>query len=179
MPEIPGNSPGLLKLSNEILLIIFSFISRNTDKSEDKTIFNLRLTCWRFCLLCEDKITRRTASVDFSRPESLTLFRQVLSNPRIATSISEVNVRLHFYHPWIAASFDNFVAATYSEWKQRCQDWWGMDVMTDGRVTYEHMVDRYLKIHHDEVIKEHYPSNDNNCDAQAWSGNISRQAYKI
>lgn len=180
MPENPGNTPGFLKLSNEILLIIFGLIDSNTEKkSEDNTIFNLRLTCWRFCSLCEDKITRRTASVDFSRPESLALFRQVLSNPRIATSISEVNVRLHFYHPWIAASFDNFVAAIYSEWKQRCQTWWGIDATTDGRVTYEHMIDQYLQNHHDEVIKEQCLSNDNDCNIQAWSENISRQAYTI
>ncbi|KAI6762410.1 hypothetical protein HG530_008390 [Fusarium avenaceum] len=180
MAEISGNTSWFLKLSNEILLIIFGLLDRETErKSEDKTIFSLRLTCWRFCSLCEDKIISRTASVDFSRPESLALFRQVLSNPRIATSISEVNVQLHFYHPWVAASFDNFVAAIYSEWKQRCQDWWGMDVMTDGRVTYEHMIDRYLQAHHDKVVKEQGPSNDNNCNAKAWSENISRQAYRI
>ncbi|WZH45796.1 hypothetical protein QYS62_006864 [Fusarium acuminatum] len=179
MPEIPGNTPGFLKLSNEILLIIFGLLDRKTEKKLDKTIFNLRLTCWRFCSLCEDKITSRTASVDFSRPESLALFRQVLSNPRIATSICEVNVRLHFYHPWIAASFDNFVAAIYSEWKQRSQAWSWNDTTTDGRVTYEHMIDRYLQTHHDKATKGQCSSNDNDCNIQAWSENISRQAYKI
>jgi hypothetical protein len=180
MPEIPGNTPGFLKLSNEIVLIIFGLVNSKTEKkSEDKTIFNLRLTCWRFCSLCEENITSRTASVDFSRPESLALFRQVLSNPRIAASICEVNVRLHFYHPWIAASFDNFVAAICSEWKQRSQTWSGIDATTGGRVTYEHMIDRYLQTHHDDVIKAQCPSNDNDSKAQAWSENISRQAYNI
>jgi hypothetical protein len=178
MPEIPGNMPGFLKLSNEILLIIFGLINSKTDKSEDKTIFNLRLTCWRFCSLCGVKLTSRTASVDFSRPESLALFHQVLDNPRIAASIYEVNVRLHFYHPWIAASFDNFVTAICSEWKQRSQTWSGINATTGGRVTYEHMIDRYLQTHPDEVIKAQCPSNDNDCKIQAWSRNISHQAYK-
>jgi hypothetical protein len=118
MTALPENIPGFLSLSNEVLLAVFGLCRNTEQKHLNDTISSLRLTCWRFCLLCSDYAICRCATLDFSRPESPKLFRQVVSNPRIAEGVCKVNVRLHFYHPWIAASLDNFISAILSEWEQ-------------------------------------------------------------
>ncbi|ENH74281.1 hypothetical protein FOC1_g10004887 [Fusarium oxysporum f. sp. cubense race 1] len=84
MTALPENISAFLKLSNEILLTVFRLCRSTERKHHNDTISRLRLTCQRFCLLCSDYAVRRCGTLDFSRPESVKLIREVLDNPRIA-----------------------------------------------------------------------------------------------
>ncbi|KAG4282099.1 hypothetical protein FPRO06_11002 [Fusarium proliferatum] len=156
MTAFPESIPGFLKLSNEILLAVFTLCRSTERKHQNDTIPSLRLTCKRFCLLCSDYAVRRCGTLDFSRPESVVLFRQVLDNRRIAEGVREVNVRLHFYHPWIAASLDNFTAAVLSEWGQRVQVFQAIDTNSGGQITFESLMQRFVNeahMHNDESVE--------------------------
>ncbi|KAG5789845.1 hypothetical protein H9Q69_011088 [Fusarium xylarioides] len=136
--------PFFLNLSNEILLTVFGLCKTTERKQWNDNISRLRLTCRRFCQLCSDYAARPCGTLDFSRPESVRLFSQVLDNPRIAEGLREVNVRLHFYHPWVADSLDNFTAATLSEWGQRTQMFDDIiDINSGGQVAFECLIKRF------------------------------------
>ncbi|KAF4421787.1 hypothetical protein FACUT_10874 [Fusarium acutatum] len=148
--------PLFINLSNEILLALLGLCRSTERKHQNDTISSLRLTCRRFCLLCSDYAVRRCGTLDFSRPESVKLFRQVLDNPQIAEGVREVNVRLHFYHPWIAASLDNFTAAVLSEWGQRTQIFDAIDTNLGGQITFESLMQRFINevhMHNDESVE--------------------------
>ncbi|RGP61306.1 hypothetical protein FSPOR_10052 [Fusarium sporotrichioides] len=156
MTGFPHNTSGLLKLSNEILLAIFELCRSTEQKQKRPSISNLRLTCRRFGSLCNDYPIRRCASLDFSRPESVELFQQVLRNPEITEGVHEINLRLHFYHPWIAASLDNFISAIRSEWEQRVHI---MDESignsSTGYITFEELIHQFVhdtKKNHNEPV---------------------------
>ncbi|KAL9564156.1 hypothetical protein ACKAV7_011663 [Fusarium commune] len=157
MTALPENASAFLSLSNEILITVFRLCRSIERKHHNDTISRLRLTCQRFCLLCSDYAVCRCGSLDFSRPESVKLFRQVLKNPRIAEGVCEVNVRLHFYHPWIAASLDNFTAAILSEWEQRARIFdEPIGINSDGQMTFECLIQRFIndiQMHNDESVE--------------------------
>ncbi|KAF9766744.1 hypothetical protein IL306_000817 [Fusarium sp. DS 682] len=183
MSASPENTPGLLKLSNEILLAIFELCRNTEQKQQNNTIAGLRLTCQRFCSLCNGHAIRRCATLDFSRPDSVKLFRQVLNNPRIAEGVCEVKVRLHFYHSWIAASLDNFISAICSEWEQRAQL---MDQLSacslDGQMAFEELIQRFIgdvRKHDGERVKPPKSCNKHNCQRITCPKSILHQAYDI
>ncbi|KAF4992896.1 hypothetical protein FGRMN_6839 [Fusarium graminum] len=181
MTRFPHNTPGPLKLSNEILLLIFKLCRNTGQKQQD--ISGLRLTCRRFASLCHDYPIRRCADIDFSRPDSIELFQQVLGNPQIAEGVRELNIRLHFYHPWIAASLDNFTSAILSEWEQR------LNVMDEpivnnstGQLTFEELMYQFIndiKKDHDKVIYSTEISNRHTFETATYPGSVLHQAYNI
>ncbi|KAF5556924.1 hypothetical protein FMEXI_977 [Fusarium mexicanum] len=162
MTTFPGSIPGLLKLSNEILLAVFKFCKSTERKHQNDTISSLRLTCKRLCLLCSDYAVRRCGILDFSRPQSVKLFLQVLDNPQIADGVREVNVRLHFYHPWIAASLDNFTAAILSEWGQRTRIFDAVDIKSGAQITFENLMQRFISDVHMHNAESVEPSTSRN-----------------
>ncbi|KAF5718651.1 hypothetical protein FGLOB1_1543 [Fusarium globosum] len=178
MTEFPKNIPAFLKLSNEILLAVFT-LCKSTELKHHDTISSLRLTCKRFCLLCSDYPIRRCGTLDFSRPESVKLFRRVLDNPQVAEGVREVNVRLHFYHPWIAASLDNFTAAVLSEWGQRTQIFDTIDTNLGGQVTFESLMQRFINevhMHNDASVE---PSTScNTASPTDFADSILQHAYR-
>ncbi|KAF5586846.1 hypothetical protein FPANT_7139 [Fusarium pseudoanthophilum] len=179
MAAFPGSHAGFLSLSNEVLLTVFQLCTSPERKHRDDTISSLRLTCRRFCQLCSDYPVRRCGTFDFSRPESLKLFRRVIDNPRIAEGVREVNVRLHFYHPWAAASFDNFRAAILSEWVQRVRIFEDPIFLESGQTTFEDLMRQFvcdMQLHHDESTKISRSRNTTNQTLCA--KDILQQAYK-
>lgn len=140
--------PGIFRLPNEILSAIFALQDANdeTSPSPCTEVYSLRLSCRRFCGLCNHLIVRRSTTVDISRPDTLARLRTVAENPILAAGLHEVHVRLHFYHPWVAASFDNFRSSVISEWQQRRQDWYESDLNSRQRVTFHdilvHLLDQ-------------------------------------
>lgn len=115
----------ILSLPNEILAMIIELVYDQTYSSERFTrkeklslIPNLRLTCTRFCDLSSHLLLKKV-HVDISQTETLTRLENIAARPNIARGIREVYVRLHFYHPWVARSLGNFIAAVKSEWQQR------------------------------------------------------------
>ncbi|KAG4268280.1 hypothetical protein FPRO04_12541 [Fusarium proliferatum] len=179
MTALPERIPGFLNLSNEILLAVFTLCRSTERKHQNDTISSLRLTCKRFCLLCSDYAVRRCSTLDFSCPESVKLFSQVLENRRIAEGVHEVNVRLHFYHPWIAASLDNFAAAVLSEWGQRTQIFDAIDTNLGGQVTFESLMQRFVNevyIHNDASVE---PSTSRNTASPTdFADSILQHAYR-
>ncbi|KAF4332002.1 f-box pof7 [Fusarium beomiforme] len=182
MTEFRENVPTFLKVSNEVLLAIFG-LCRNRDQKQQTDISNLRLTCRRFCSLCSDYAIRRCATLDFSRPESVKLFRQVLHNPQIAEHVHELNVRLHFYHSWIAASLENFITAICSEWEQRTQATYQSIGNTSGRqVTFEYLIQRFvsgIEMHNDVLNEPSTPCNRHDCEKPTCPKSILHRAYDI
>ncbi|KAF5970359.1 hypothetical protein FCOIX_10451 [Fusarium coicis] len=179
MTAVPEGMPFFLNLSNEILLTLFRLCKTAERKQRNDTISQLRLTCQRFCQLCSDYAVRPCGTLDFSRPESVRLCRQVLGNPRIAEGIREVNVRLHFYHPWIATSLDNFTAAVWSEWVQRTQMFDDIiEIDSGGQSTFECLIQRFandIQIHNESTE----PSITRNKAAQAnWTNGILQRAFE-
>ncbi|KAF5585348.1 uncharacterized protein FSUBG_12498 [Fusarium subglutinans] len=178
MTAFPGNIPGLLTLSNEILLAVFIFCKSTERKHQNDSISRLRLTCKRFCLLHSDYAVRRCGILDFSRPESVVLFRQVLDNPQIAEGVREVNARLHFYHPWIAASLHNFTAAILSEWGQRTRIFDAVDSRSGGQMTFESLMQQYISDVHVHNAKSVEPSTSRNTANQTgYPSGILEHAY--
>lgn len=116
---------GILSLPDEILSHIFALRDEYDWGSSPRypQAYSLRLTCRRFYRLSNHLIVRRKTTVDISRPDTLARLRTVAENPTLAAGLTKVNVRLHFYHPWVAASFDNFTSSVISEWQQRRQNW--------------------------------------------------------
>ncbi|KAF5699692.1 f-box pof7 [Fusarium mundagurra] len=179
MTAFPEGMPFFLNLSNEILLTVFGLCKTTERKQRNDTISQLRLTCQRFSLLCSDYAVRSCGTLDFSRPESVRLFRQVLDNPRIAHGVREVNVRLHFYHPWIAASLDNFTTAALSEWGQRTQMFDDMiDINSGGQIAFECLIKRFandIQMHNESTE----PSITRNEGGQTnWPNGILQRAYE-
>ncbi|EWZ30368.1 hypothetical protein BFJ65_g18149 [Fusarium oxysporum f. sp. cepae] len=179
MTALPESISGFLTLSNEVLLMVVRLCRSIERKHQNDSISRLRLTCQRFCLLCSDYAVRRCGTLDFSRPESVKLFRQVLENPRIAEGVCEVNVRLHFYHPWIAASLDNFTAATLSEWGQRAHIFdEPIGINSDGQMSFECLIQRFVNDIHmpnDESVE---PSiSRNRADETSYPKGILQHAY--
>jgi hypothetical protein len=97
--------------------------------------------------------------------------------------VREVNVRLHFYHPWIAASFDNFTTSIKSEWMQRRQSWWSGEYKTTGELAFNDIVCRFL----DEL--QVLPSEENSClqnatrpdagdESAPWALQVMREAFQ-
>ncbi|KAF5676477.1 hypothetical protein FCIRC_7036 [Fusarium circinatum] len=178
MTAFPGGIPGLLKLSNEILLAVFEFCKSTERKHQNDTISSLRVTCKRFCLLCGDYAVRRCGILDFSRPESVVLFRQVLDNPQIADGVREVNVRLHFYHPWIASSLDNFTAAILSEWGQRTRIFDAVDSKSGGQITFESLMQRFINdIHMHNAESVERSTSRNAANQTGYPSGILEHAY--
>ncbi|KAF4949251.1 hypothetical protein FGADI_9022 [Fusarium gaditjirri] len=173
MTAFPETIPGFLKLSNEILLTIFRLCRTTERKHQNDTISVLRLICQRFRLLCGDYVVRRCGTLDFSLPETVKLFRQVLRNPLIAEGLREVNVRLHFYHPWIAASLDNFTTAISSEWKQRVHIFdEPIAINSKRRMTFECLMQRF-------IIDMQPSISPNSADQTSYPIGILHQAYRI
>ncbi|KLO78816.1 uncharacterized protein LW93_4137 [Fusarium fujikuroi] len=169
--------PGFLNISNEILLTVFR-LCRSTERNhQNDTISSLRLTCKRFCLLCSDYAVRRCGTLDFSCSKSVNLFSQVLENPRIAEGVREVNIRLHFYHPWIAASLGNFTEAVLSEWGQRTQTFNAIDTNLGGQVTFESLIQQFInEVHNDASVE---PSTSRNTASPTdFADSILRHAYR-
>ncbi|KAI5465067.1 hypothetical protein BGZ63DRAFT_462035 [Mariannaea sp. PMI_226] len=135
----------ILKLPNEILSAIISFQDSNGVEQGCSQILNLRLICRRFCALCHHHVIRHKVVVDLSRPRTLELLGQVLDNPVISDGIREVYVRLHFYHPWIAANCQNFVSSVLSEWQQRRQSWHQTRPVRQDTLTFHDMVHIFLE----------------------------------
>ncbi|KAF4502357.1 hypothetical protein FAGAP_1418 [Fusarium agapanthi] len=180
MTTFPESIPGLLKLSNEILLAVFGLCRSTERKHQNDTISSLRLTCKRLCLLCSDYAVRRCGTLDFSCPESVVLFLQVLDNPQIAEGVRQVNVRLHFYHPWIAASLDNFTAAVLSEWGQRTQIFDAVDIKSGGQITFECLMQRFINNVHMHNAESAEPSTSRKTANQAvYPNGILELAFKI
>lgn len=171
--------PAFLNLSNEILLAVFTLCRSTERQHQNDTISSLRLSCKRFCVLCSDYAVRRCGTLDFSRPESVVLFRQVLDNPRIAEGVREVNVRLHFYHPWTAASFDNFTAAVLSEWGQRTQILDAIDTNSGGQITFESLMQRFVNeahMHNDESLES--STSRNTANPTKFADSVLQHAYR-
>ncbi|KAF5633546.1 hypothetical protein F25303_9068 [Fusarium sp. NRRL 25303] len=171
--------PAFLNLSNEVLLAVFTLCRSTERKHQNDTISSLRLTCKRFCLLCSDYAVRRCGTLDFSCSKSVNLFSQVLENPRIAQGVREVNIRLHFYHPWIAASLGNFTAAVLSEWGQRTQTFNAIDTNLGGQVTFESLVQQFINevhMHNDASVE---PSTSRNTASSTdFTDSILQHAYR-
>ncbi|KAF4456262.1 hypothetical protein F53441_1556 [Fusarium austroafricanum] len=183
MIALPENIPGFLSLSNEALLAIFGLWRNAEQKQQSDIISSLRLTCRRFCLLCSNYAIRRCATLDFSRPESARLFCQVIDNPRIAEGVCEVNMQLHFYNPWIAASLDNFLSAMLSEWKQRAHTLdESIGITSGGQIIFEYLIQRFIndiQVHNDESTEPSEVCNMTKCPENDCSNDILQRAYNL
>ncbi|KAH7144137.1 hypothetical protein B0J13DRAFT_554754 [Dactylonectria estremocensis] len=135
-------TPGVLRLPNEILCAIFTLRAKADSEniSPNAGICSIRSSCRRFCDLSTHLIVRRDTVVDYSRPDTLIRLQTVLGNPLLVAGIKEVNVRLHFYHPWVAESFENFTASVLSEWKQKRSSWWVPECRTQGEVAFRAVI---------------------------------------
>lgn len=136
---------GILSLPDEILSAIFALRDKWDWGSFPRypQAYSLRLTCRRFYRLSNHLIVRRKTTVDISRPETLARLRTIAENPILAAGLIKVNVRLHFYHPWVAASFDNFTSSVISEWQQRRQNW-GVGFATFDPISFQEILSRLL-----------------------------------
>lgn len=110
--------PGILKLPNELLLRIFELGTPPSDEEPRGTIPSLRLTCRLFNELTSHLLLE-WMEVDISRPVTLSRFQIFAANPKIAKGVRALYIRLHFYHPWVAATFENFEELIKSEWEER------------------------------------------------------------
>ncbi|KAH7141088.1 hypothetical protein EDB81DRAFT_799389 [Dactylonectria macrodidyma] len=145
-------TPAVLRLPNEILSAIFTLRAKANSEhvSPNAEICSIRLTCRRFCELSTPLIVRRTTVVDYSQPDTLARLRTVVNNPILAAGIGEVNVRLHFYHPWVAETFENFMESLLSEWEQKRQSWWIPECRTRGEVAFRAVIYSFIG----DLIKE-------------------------
>ncbi|KAL3703185.1 hypothetical protein TMatcc_010374 [Talaromyces marneffei ATCC 18224] len=106
--------PGILRLPTEILVSIFEF----QDLQDCGSVPNIRLTCQRFCALSSHLLIRKVY-VDITQQETIDRLQSIVADAGLAKGVREVYLRVHFYHPWVAASFEKFTASIESEWKQR------------------------------------------------------------
>lgn len=173
---------GILNLANEILLSICELICKASDTPRHCHVASLRLVCRRFEEVTSHLLLRQT-TVDISRPETLRRLCGISENPRIAVGVREVYVRLHFYHPWIASTFDNFTASIKSEWMQRRERWWPGEYKTTGELVFNDIVCKFL----DEL--EVLSSDERHCLEQAiaqdaelisapWASQVLREAFQ-
>jgi hypothetical protein len=67
--------------------------------------------------------------VDITEPETIDRLKSIAADAGLAKGVQEVYLRVHFYHPWVAASFEHFAASVESEWRQRTssQDYYEQD----------------------------------------------------
>lgn len=117
MPS-PESTPWFLNLPDELLLVILDPGDSASTEQRREHASRLRLTCRRFRDISSRWLLHQT-TVDISRPATLDRFRGLVEDPAIAGGIRHVYLRLHFYHPWLASSVDNFASAVYSDWSKR------------------------------------------------------------
>jgi hypothetical protein len=98
---------------------IFEFKDLQPKWKDRGAIPNIRLTCRRFCALSSHLLIRKVY-VDITQPETVDRLQRIAANASLAKGVREVYLRVHFYNPWVAASFENFAASVESEWGQRC-----------------------------------------------------------
>lgn len=110
--------PGILRLPTEILVSIFEFEDLQAKWKDAGSIPNIRLTCRRFCVLSSHLLIRKV-EVDITKPETVGRLQSIAADVGLSKGVREVYLRIHFYHYWVAASFENFAASVQSEWRQR------------------------------------------------------------
>lgn len=99
-----------MRLPNELLIPIFELASLRSDDDDERrdTSPNLRLTCRLFNVL-SSPLLLSVLEVDISRPETVSRLQGIAANPYIAKGVKLLDIRVHFYHPWVAATYENFV----------------------------------------------------------------------
>lgn len=126
----------ILSLPNEILISIFERKNPHTGDIHRGLVPSLRLTCRRFCDLSSHLLLKQV-HVDISQPDTLTRLQGIAAQSNIARGVKEVYVRLHFYHPWVAASFGNFVESVESGWRRMSS---GADLRSDGLMNVDQII---------------------------------------
>ncbi|EED11994.1 hypothetical protein TSTA_000680 [Talaromyces stipitatus ATCC 10500] len=101
--------PGILRLPTEILVSIFEFQDLQAKWKDGGSIPNIRLTCRRFCALSSHLLIR-SVYVDITKTETVDRLQSIAADAGLSKGVREVYLRVHFYHPWVAASFENFAA---------------------------------------------------------------------
>ncbi|KAF6824136.1 hypothetical protein CMUS01_10376 [Colletotrichum musicola] len=128
---------------DELLLVILDPGDSASTEQRREHASRLRLTCRRFRDISSRWLVHHT-TVDISRPETLDRFGALAEDPGIALGIRHVYLRLHFYHPWLASSIDNFASAIYSDWSKRLRAEERHCLRRDPYLEVETMMDDFL-----------------------------------
>ncbi|KAF6791648.1 hypothetical protein CSOJ01_14333 [Colletotrichum sojae] len=139
----PESTSWFLKLPDEPLLVILDPGESASTEQRREQASRLRPTCRRFRDISSRWLVHQT-TVDISRPETLDRFGAVAEDPGIALGIRHVYLRLHFYHPWLASSIDNFASAIYSDWSKRLRAEERHCLRRDPYLDVETMMDDFL-----------------------------------
>ena len=176
--------PGVLKLPNEVLLAICELVNadRDTGRASHNQIPSFRLVCRRFRDVCSHLLLSHT-TVDISRPETLARLHGIAGNPGIARGVDRVDVRLHFYHSSLAASFDNFVVAITSEWHQRQRGVGRTEPRREGELGFTDVITLFLEeLERSEAgdggSDKKVEGSDPNTSA-SWPNEVLQRAYEV
>lgn len=181
--------PGILRLPTEILVSIFEFKDLQPKWKDSGSIPNIRLTCQRFCALSSHLLIRKVY-VDTSRSETVDRLQSIATDAGLSRGVREVYLRVHFYHPWVAASFKNFAASVESEWRQRVssQDYYGEDE-PGGILEFERIAYNFIRRLDQTVVDDasHHGLEEQSTDSgvdtprvhQIRPSLVLQQAYKL